>query len=290
MNKKKFIVNNIKLLNKDHQVYLYDIIKFNSHASNTNGFFFQLSEMDEKSIDDIYDFIVKIISAKKNLDDLERMELRDDLKKGLKVEEESNNTIEVFKQNNDNYNEISVVISEHKIYNIEEIEGRMKDVFKNKKYKVDSIFFKLDKQMKMAKKNNRVRVQKLSADIRHDTLAPSGNSGNSDFDIENTDEDMDNNEDETDPVADDEDIDATDATEATDAVGDDDDDDIDATEPGDDEDDEADIDVTEDIDEDEDIDEELDEERFRMLLLSKGYNVTDHSQLKEEPYNYHLAP
>jgi hypothetical protein len=68
MNKKKFIVNNIKFLNKDHQVYLYDIIKFNSHASNTNGFFFQLSEMDEKSIDDIYDFTVKIISAKKNFD------------------------------------------------------------------------------------------------------------------------------------------------------------------------------------------------------------------------------
>lgn len=278
MNKKKFIVNNIKFLNKDHQVYLYDIIKFNSHASNTNGFFFQLSEMDEKSIDDIYDFTVKIISAKKNLDDLERMELRDDLIKGLKVEE-SNNTIEVIKQNKDNYNDISVVISEHKIYNMEEIEGRMKDVFKNKKYKVDSIFFKLDKQMKMAKKNNRVLLPKLSADIRHDTLAPSGNS---DFDIENTDEDMDNNEDETDPVGD-EDI------EATEAVGDDDDE-ADATEPGDDEDDEADIDVTEDIDEDEDIDEELDEERFRMLLLSKGYNVTDHSQLKEEPYNYHLEP
>lgn len=281
MNKKKFIVNNIKFLNKDHQVYLYDIIKFNSHASNTNGFFFQLSEMDEKSIDDIYDFTVKIISAKKNLDDLERMELRDDLIKGLKVEE-SNNTIEVIKQNKDNYNDISVVISEHKIYNMEEIEGRMKDVFKNKKYKVDSIFFKLDKQMKMAKKNNRVLLPKLSADIRHDTLAPSGNS---DFDIENTDEDMDNNEDETDPVGD-EDIEATEATEA---VGDDDDE-ADATEPGDDEDDEADIDVTEDIDEDEDIDEELDEERFRMLLLSKGYNVTDHSQLKEEPYNYHLEP
>jgi hypothetical protein len=201
--------------------------------------------------------------------------------KGLKVEE-SNNTIEVIKQNKDNYNDISVVISEHKIYNMEEIEGRMKDVFKNKKYKVDSIFFKLDKQMKMAKKNNRVLLPKLSADIRHDTLAPSGNS---DFDIENTDEDMDNNEDETDPVGD-EDIEATEATEA---VGDDDDE-ADATEPGDDEDDEADIDVTEDIDEDEDIDEELDEERFRMLLLSKGYNVTDHSQLKEEPYNYHLEP
>jgi hypothetical protein len=269
MNKKKFIVNNIKYLNKDHQVYLYDSIKSNSHTSNTNGFFFKLSEMDEEGVDNIYNFIDKIISAKNNLDDLKRMELRDDLEKGLK-DEDIYDVITNTKDININ-NSLSEVISERKIYNMDEIESKMKDVFKPVKYNVDSIFFKLDKQMKMAKKY--IKVQKQNKSI---LLIP--NEEDSEEESEKTNDIQDAK------------VPREDANYTEEIEDDNEDDDEDIEDNEDDEDNEDNEEDNEDNEEDiEDYDvtedeEEIDEERFRMLLLSKGYNVTDHSQLKEEPY------
>jgi hypothetical protein len=264
MNKKKFIINNKHRLNKDHQLYLYELIKYNEHSNNNNGFFFKMTEMDEETIDVMYQFIDKIITAK-DTNDIERMELRDDLIKGLKKEE----TVEcIISKEMVHIDPISVVISERRVYNMDDIERNMKEYYKTKKYKTDSIFFKLDKQMKAAKKSVDAVKSKTICVKNEVNEVNELNEVNEVNEVNETDE-----------------IEGDEEGEVVQEEDEDEDEDIDEyyDEVEIEEIEEIEEEVEEEIEEIEEV-EELDENKFRLLLLSKGYSVTDNSQLKEEPY------
>jgi hypothetical protein len=263
----KYVISNIKFLNKDHQKYIYEYIKGTNHSSNSNGSFFKMSDLDDIQIEFIYNFMKKIENNHSNLEK-QRSGIMDSLEKDL-------SSIDIcetpfpLKTTPDTIIEKPVLPVKRTYVDMKEIEEKMKNFSKPPKYKTGSSYERISKIIKKGQKST--------------TLKSKINSKGSVGGIFNDsptiyEEEIEMREEDLEDIEDPDDLREEDLEEED--IIDEEEEDIDDLE-------EEDLEEEDLEDPDKDIeDEDIEEIKTKMLklLVSKGYSLSDDSQLKHESF------
>jgi hypothetical protein len=151
----KFIIDNIKYLNQDHQTYIYHLINQNSHSQNQNGSFFKLSDLTEIQISYIYDFMKKI-ELQSSIND-NRTIILSDLLQDLDLDKTIEHTISPKSSTNTPATPVTPVSKE---YDMDEIEKKMKETLKGPKYKPGTVHHRILQNIRNNNRRNKIRVQK----------------------------------------------------------------------------------------------------------------------------------
>ena len=147
-----YISQNIHNLNEYQQKFIFEsVIKEKSdtlYSLNNNGCFMKFSDIDEKNIIEIYK-LVKSVQETDNIVETEREDIINDFKKQLTVSEPENlNNIDNVTAE---FSEINLNKENKKnkeFPDIEEVEKLMLQHMKPKKYKKDSVFYRIDKKIR----------------------------------------------------------------------------------------------------------------------------------------------
>jgi len=146
----KYIITNIKFLNVDHQIYIYNYIKTTDHSINNNGSFFKLSDLSREQTEFIYNFMKKIENNQSDIDK-KRDEIMTCLEKELSLDTVVENSLPI------KYERETIVKPpiNQPVVDMKEIEEKIKNFGKLPKYKPGSVHDRISKIMKRGKKTKK---------------------------------------------------------------------------------------------------------------------------------------